>query len=115
MSMITVTARLTTKDLVHAVAQLTPNQLDEFVLRFDELQLARMSRAGHQAAEIADAYRLPIQDRLRVIELLDKNREEGLSASEEAELDAYMSEMDQRLGQVTDGLMALAQDERAIR
>jgi hypothetical protein len=43
-----------------------------------------------------------------VAELLVKNREEGLSAQEEVELDTYMSEMDRRLDKVADKLLAVA-------
>ena len=41
-------------------------------------------------------------------ELLAKNREEGLTATEESELDAYMSELDLRLNTVADELLNLS-------
>ncbi len=98
--------------LIRAVARLTPTELSEFVLRFDDLQLARLSPTGQQAALVADAHRLPADDRARVADLLTKNREIGLSAPEEAELDSYMSEMDQRLSQVADELLTLSQQRQ---
>ena len=119
MPTVPVMAELTVENLIDAVSQLTPRELSEFTLRFDELRLARMASVNEQAAQIAEAYRLPSEDRLRVLELLMKNREEGLTEQEEAELDAYMHEMDRRLDQVADELFALAQrrkrlgDERA--
>lgn len=109
MPTVSVTAELTVENLIDAVSQLTPRELSEFTLRFDELQLAQMASVNEQAAEIADAYRLSGGDRLRVLELLTKNREEGLTDREEAELDAYMREMDRRLNRVADELLALAQ------
>jgi hypothetical protein len=99
--------------LVRAVAQLTPRELSEFMVRFDDLQLARLPSPDAQAARVADAHRLPADERARVADLLTKNREDGLSAQEEAELDAYMSEMDRRLNQVTDDLLALARQRSA--
>jgi len=99
--------------LIRAVARLTPKELSEFVLRFDDLQLAaRLSPADQQAASIADTYRLPAYDREHVADLLTKNRETGLSVSEEAELDDYMCEMDQRLSQVADELLTLSQQRQ---
>ncbi len=105
MSPVTVMTELTTEDLINAVSQLTSAELSEFMLRFDELRLAQGGSVNQQAAQIAAAHRLPTRDRLRVIELLTKNREEGLIEQEEAELDAYMSEMDRRLDQVADELL----------
>jgi len=107
-------AELTVENLIDAVSQLTPRELSEFTLRFDELRLARMASVNEQAAQIAEAYRLPSEDRLRVLELLMKNREEGLTEQEEAELDAYMHEMDRRLDQVADELFALAQRRKRL-
>jgi len=99
--------------LIRAVARLTPKELSEFVLRFDDLQLAaHLSPADQQAASIADTHRLPAYDRERVADLLTKNRETGLSVSEEAELDDYMCEMDQRLSQVADELLTLSQQRQ---
>jgi hypothetical protein len=109
MSTVSVMAELTVENLIDAVSRLTTRELSEFVLRFDELRLAQMASVNEQAAQIADAYRLPGEDRLRVLDLLTKNREEGLTDREEAELDAYMREMDRRLNQVADELLALAQ------
>jgi hypothetical protein len=114
MPTVSVTEELTVENLIDAVSQLTPRELSEFTLRFDELQLARKTSVNEQAAQIADAYRLPDKDRLRVLELLTKNREEGLTRLEEAELDAYMREMDRRLNQVTDELFALAQRRQQL-
>jgi hypothetical protein len=102
MSSISVPAELTVENLIDAVSRLTTRELSEFVLRFDELRLAQMISVNEQAAQIADAYRLPGEDRLRVLELLTKNREEGLTDQEEVKLDAYMREMDRRLNQVAD-------------
>lgn len=104
----TVAARSKPEKLIRAVSSLTPPELGEFMLRFDEWQIARLSSADTQAAQIADAYRLPAKERLRVAELLVKNREEGLTENEEAELDAYIGEMDQRLEQVADQFLVVA-------
>jgi hypothetical protein len=108
MPTVSVKAELTVKNLLDGVSQLTPRELSEFMLRFDELRLAQMLSVNEQAAQIADAYHLPGEDRLRVLDLLTKNREEGLTDQEEAELDAYMREMDRQLNQVADELLALA-------
>ena len=114
MPTVPVMAELTVENLIDAVSQLTPRELSEFTLRFDELRLARMASVNEQAAQIAEAYRLPSEDRLRVLELLMKNREEGLTEQEEAELDAYMHEMDRRLDQVASELFALAQRRKRL-
>jgi CRISPR/Cas system CMR subunit Cmr4 (Cas7 group RAMP superfamily) len=115
MSVTTPIVRSRLERLIRAVARLTPKELSEFVLRFDDFQLARLSLPDAQAARIADAHRLPADDRARVADLLTKNREEGLSAQEEAELDAYMNEMDRRLNQVTDDFLALARQRPTAR
>jgi hypothetical protein len=104
----TVAVRWKPDELIHAVSSLTPPELNEFMLRFDEWQMARLASADAQAAQIAESYRLLAQDRLRVAELLDKNREEGLTKNEEAELDTYIGEMDQRLEKVADQLLGVA-------
>ena len=108
MSRVTVTAKLHPEDLIRAVTLLSPNELSEFVLRFDEWRLTHASAANGRAAQIAEAYRLPVADRQRMAELLAKNREEGLTAEEESELDAYMSELDLRLNTVADELLNLS-------
>lgn len=104
----TVAVRWKPDELIHAVSSLTPPELNEFMLRFDEWQMARLASADAQAAQISESYRLLAQDRLRVAELLDKNREEGLTKNEEAELDTYIGEMDQRLEKVADQLLGVA-------
>ena len=109
MSTATSTAKLKPDELARAVAMLPPRELSEFMLHFDEWQLARTVSVDAQPAQIADSYRLPVHDRLRVAELLVKNREQGLSQQEEGELDGYMSEMDRRLDVVADKLLAVAQ------
>jgi len=109
MATVSITAELTVKDLIDVISQLTSDELSEFTLCFNELQLAQVTSVDQQAVQIADAYRLPAQDRLRVLELLTKNREEGLIDQEETELDTYMRSMERRLEQVTDELFALKQ------
>lgn len=94
-------------DLMRSVVLLTPAELSEFVLRFDEWRYRQLARADSQAAQIADAHRLPGAQRVRVAELLTKNREEGLTVEEEAELDAYLGDMDQRLVEVAGQLAKL--------
>ncbi len=108
MSTATITAKLKPDELVRAVALLPPRELSEFMLHFDEWQLARTVSVDAQPTQIADSYRLPVHDRVRVAELLVKNREQGLSEQEEGELDGYMSEMDRRLDAVADKLLAVA-------
>ena len=109
MATVSITAELTVKDLIDVISQLTSDELSEFTLCFNELQLAQVMSVDEQAVQIADVYRLPAQDRLRVLELLTKNREEGLIDQEETELDTYMRNMERRLEQVTDELFALEQ------
>jgi hypothetical protein len=109
MSVASTITRSRPERLIRAVARLTPTELSEFVLRFDDLQSARQGPLDRQAATIADIQRLPANDRARVAELLTRNRETGLSAQEEGELDSYMSEMDRRLSKTTDELLTLAQ------
>ena len=108
MSRVTAAAKLLPEDLIRAVTLLSPNELSEFVLRFDEWRLTDAPTVNGRAAQIAEANRLPIADRQRLAELLAKNREEGLIAEEESELDAYMSELDLRLNTVADELLNLS-------
>lgn len=119
MATVSITAELTVENLIDAISQLTSDELSEFILRFNELQLAQVTPVDEQAAQIANAYRLSGKDHLRVVELLTKNREEGLTEQEETELDIYMRSMERRLDQVADEMFALARcrkrlgDERA--
>lgn len=108
MSRVTTSAKLLPEDLIRAVTLLSPNELSEFVLRFDEWRLTHAPTVNGRAAQIAEAKRLPIADRQRLAELLAKNREEGLIAEEESELDAYMNELDLRLNTVADELLNLS-------
>lgn len=104
--------KLRPDDLVRAVALLTPAELSEFVLRFDEWRFGQAAPMDSKAAQIAEARRLPAIQRVRVADLLTKNREEGLSNAEEAELDSYLEEMDRRLVQVADQLTMLSKRAR---
>ena len=108
MSRITSSSKLRPEDIIRAVTLLTPNELSDFVLRFDEWRLTHAPTVNGRAAQIAVANRLPVADRRRMAELLAKNREEGLIAEEESELDAYMSELDLRLNTVADELLNLS-------
>ena len=104
----TVMVRLKPEELIRAVSSLTPLELGEFILRFDEWQMARLASVDTQATQIADSYRLPDKDRLRAAELLAKNREEELTKNEEVELDTYISEMERRLERTADQLLTVA-------
>jgi len=115
MSTVTVSTKSEPERLIRAVARLTSDELSEFVLRFDDLQLTRMFPVDAQAARITTAHRLPVADRSRVADLLAKNREEGLSEQEEVELDAYMREMDQRLDRAADELLAIARHRQQTK
>jgi len=106
MATVSITAELTVENLIDAISQLTSDELSEFTLRFNELQLAQVTSVNEQAAQIANAHRLSGKDRLRVLELLTKNREEGLANQEETELDTYMPSMELRLDQVADEMFA---------
>lgn len=94
-------------DLMRSVVLLTPAELSEFVLRFDEWRFRQLAQADKEAARLADTHRLPIDQRARVAELLTKNREEGLTAEEEVELDGHLGDMDQRLVAVAGELTRL--------
>jgi len=107
----TITVNWKPDELIRAVSSLTPPELNEFVLRFDEWQMTRLASADAQAAQIAESYRLPAPERLRVAELLDKNREEGLTKNEETELDTYIRTMDQRLEKVAEQFRAVARHQ----
>ena len=96
---------------MRSVVLLTQSELSEFVLRFDEWRLREQVQVDAQAVQIAEAYRLPADQRVRVAELLTKNREERLSADEEAELDGHLSEMDRRLVEVAGKLGKLTDHE----
>lgn len=96
---------------MRSVVLLTQNELSEFVLRFDEWRLREQVQVNARAVQIAESYRLPPDHRVRVAELLTKNREEGLSADEEAELGGYLSEMDRRLIEVAGKLSKLTDHE----
>ena len=108
MSRITSSSKLRPEDIIRAVTLLTPNELSEFVLRFDEWRLTHAPTVNGRAAQIAEANRLPVADRRRMAELLAKTREEGLIAEEVSELDAYMGELDLRLNTVADELLNLS-------
>jgi hypothetical protein len=94
--------KLPPDDLMRSVVLMTPTELSEFVLRFDEWRFRQAVQVDSKAAQIAEAHRLPAAQRVRVAELLTKNREEGLSSAEETELDSYLEEMDRRLVEVSD-------------
>ena len=100
-------------DLMRSVVLLTPAELSEFVLRFDEWRFRQLTQADKEAARIADAHRLPVDQRVRVAELLTKNREEGLTVEEETELDGYLGDLDQRLVEVASELTRLTGRSRA--
>jgi len=103
---------LTVEDLITAVAQLPPGEMSDFQLRFEELQIARLRFGDPELAQIADTYRLPFADQERVRELLTLNRENGLQAEEEQELDHYFDEMEQRLDAVADEFISLAEHRK---
>jgi len=109
MPTVKVVAELTVDDLIDAVSQLTSDELAEFQLRFDELWPAQLPSVDAEAAQVAVAHRLPAQDQVRLRTLLMKNREGDLTVAEERELDAYMADLDQRLDQVADDLLELAE------
>jgi hypothetical protein len=106
------TTELTVDDLLDAVAKLDETELAEFEVRFEQLWLSRQPVPDAEAAHIADEHRLPPRQQARVRELLDKNREEGLTDDEERELDLYMTRMDEALEQTTDELLKLAERRR---
>lgn len=114
MTTATVTTKSKPERLIRAIARLSSRELSEFMLRFDDLQLTRLFPVDRQAVRIADAHRLPAGDRVRVADLLAKNREEGLTDDEEAELDAYMIEMEQRLNRVADELLSIGRRRQSI-
>jgi len=109
--MTTASTKLRPEELMRSVVLLTPSELSEFVLRFDEWRLKQPPQADAKAAQIADAHRLPVRHRVRVAELLSKNREKGLTIEEESELDTYLSDLDQRLIDVSSRLIQLADSE----
>ncbi len=100
---------LTVDDLIRAVAQLPPAELSDFEWRYDELRIARLRFRDSTLARIADAHRLPAADRVRVRELLTRNREADLKPEEARELDGYLSTMGRQLGAVADEILALAE------
>jgi len=107
------TSKIRPDDLMRSVVLLSPAELSEFVLRFDEWRFRQLAQADKEAARIADAHRLPVDQRVRVAELLTKNREEGLTVEEEAELDSYLGDMDQRLVEVAGELTRLTDRAKA--
>ena len=59
MSRVTATAKLRPEEIIRAVTLLSPNELSEFVLRFDEWRLTHAPTVNGRAAQIAEANRLP--------------------------------------------------------
>lgn len=103
---------LTVDDLLAVVAGLDDDELAEFEIRFEQLWLSRTSALDEEATQIADAHRLSPRQQVRLRALLDKNREEGLGAKEEKELDSYIAEIDRALGKTSDKLLKLAKQRQ---
>jgi len=76
-----------------------------------------LNKSGYNAMEVSIQWQLkwwksigcPLDQQARVCELLWKNREEGLTALEEEELDAYMNQMDQALEATAEEMLKLAE------
>jgi hypothetical protein len=107
--------RLKPAQIIRAVSRLAPSDLNEFMLRFDEWQLARVASANPQVIRAVQGHRLPTRARARVSDLLTKNREAELTQAEERELDDYIVEMDRRLDRVADELTRLAKRHARAR
>jgi hypothetical protein len=106
---------LTIDDLLTVVAKLNEAELAEFEAGFDQLLLSRLPASDKEAAQIADAHRLPPGKQARLRSLLEKNREEDITEIEVAELDAYIVELDQALKQTADDLLELAKHRQKAK
>jgi hypothetical protein len=90
------TITLTVGQLVDAVKRLTPQEWERFERRLAALRRTRLNNSGNALREKA-GYKFPARTQQRLSCLLEKQREEGLTSAERAELDALLSEYDRRL------------------
>jgi len=108
----TLSLELTIDDLLYAVSQLDETELTEFQIRFEQLWLSRIPVNDKEAAQIAAARRLSVDQQARLHSLLEKNREASLTEAETAELDNYLKELDQALEKTADELLELAKKRK---
>ncbi len=108
----TLNLELTLDDLLAVVSKLDNDELVEFEIRFEQLWLSRFLSVDQEAAQIAAAKRLSPRHQARLRALLEKNREEGLTQDEEAELDNQITEIDQALEKTAGELLKLAEQRQ---
>lgn len=104
------TITLTVEQLVDAVKQLTPQEWERF-----ERQIAALRRKRSNNGSDTDSlrrkadYKFPARTQRHLSSLLAKQREEGLSPTERAELDNLLAEYDSRLVEKAEARHALRQ------
>src|SRR5436305_1563440 len=93
-----VPAQLTVEHLMAAIKQLSPAEWQEFQQQFTEWQEQNGTREETEAALLAriqENSRLPVAEQRQFDHLRRKHQAEGLTASEEAELQALWRHVEQ--------------------
>ena len=100
MPVVKVPAELTVDHLIRAVEQLPSEELAEFARRVIAIQMRRgvplLMSDGEQALLAAISGRLPTEVQRRLDELREKSHEETLTPAEQAELLAFVQQVEQR-------------------
>jgi predicted transcriptional regulator len=100
MPVVKVPAELTVDHLIRAVEQLPSEELAEFARRVIAIQMRRgvplLMSDEEQALLAAISGRLPTEVQRRLDELREKSHEETLTPAEQAELLAFVQQVEQR-------------------
>jgi hypothetical protein len=112
MPTVNLTAELSLEDLLLVVSNLDDDELAEFEIQFEQLWLSRFVPVDQDAARVAADQRLSPQQQIRLRALLEKNREAGLTDTEEKELDNFIANIDQSLSKTADELLNLAEQRK---
>ena len=100
MPIVKVPAELTVDHLIRAVEQLPSEELAEFARRVIAIQMRRgvplLMSDEEQALLAAISGRLPTEVQRRLDELREKSHEETLTPAEQAELLAFVQQVEQR-------------------
>ena len=100
MPVVEVPAELTVDHLIRAVEQLPSEELAEFTRRVIAIQVRRgvplLMNDEEQALLVAISGQLPTEAQRRLDELREKSHEETLTPAEQAELLAFVQQVEQR-------------------
>jgi len=112
MPVVEVPAELTVDHLIRAVEQLPSEELAEFARRVIAIQVRRgvplLMNDEEQALLVAISGRLPTEAQRRLDELREKSYEETLTPVEQAELLAFVQQVEQRDVARAEALVRLA-------